>query len=705
VLAELRMAAREDGHPLENSQTETRFENQLVKGRLGAATGLFVALRLRHAGTAAHSLRIAVAASGWASFRGLDEATRDLLEVAALLHDIGKLGIADKVLLKPGRLDPAEADIMQQHRRMATEMLTAAGAPTAVIDTIVASAARFDGSDDSLPLAGQQIPLPARMLAILDAWDSMTSHHVWRRAFSRERALSELFACAGQQFDPELVEQFAQLVGTHNTLLDRGVASRWLNGLRDNDDHWQPRSVKQGANASLEALFEHNFIRQMHHGVVFVDSQCRIVQWNQGCERLTGVQASAAVGREWSPGLLQMATNDGKPLADSDCPAARAIASGSPVFERVELVGRSGRRMKVDLHAMPVADQRGTPQGATIFLQDASSEVTLEERCRTLHAEMTRDPLTQVANRAEFDRVLALFIDAHQDTGLPCSLIMCDIDYFKSVNDTYGHQAGDQAIISFAKLLKSMCRSGDLVARYGGEEFAVLCADCDIATAAARGELIRKRLTEMTHPELGNNSFTASFGVSELQAGDTPESMLRRSDRALMEAKQQGRNQVVQLGDGMMDEPKRRGWLPWGLGSSNRTLIETTLCSNVPIDLAIQKLQGFISDHAAKILKVTDEQVRLELPDSPCRGSRKDRAVPFFVEVKFAQQHHQRTNAAGLAAGVYVETLAEVSISPRRDRDRRNGTAAERARLLLVSLKSYLMARELVDPPYETAGK
>src|SRR5690606_33209115 len=181
------------------------------------------------------------------------------------------------------------------------------------------------------------------------------------------------------------------------------------------------------------------------------------------------------------------------------------------------------------------------------------------EKCMALHAQTTRDPLTQVANRAEFDRMLALFIDAHQETGLPCSLIMADIDNFKKINDTFGHQAGDEAIVTFASLLKSMCRTGDLVARYGGEEFAVLCADCNNATAAARAEEMRKKLSETVHASLANHLFTASFGVTELQDGDSPETMIRRADRALLQAKDQGRNQVVQLGAGMMEEPVKRG--------------------------------------------------------------------------------------------------------------------------------------------------
>ena len=173
------------------------------------------------------------------------------------------------------------------------------------------------------------------------------------------------------------------------------------------------------------------------------------------------------------------------------------------------------------------------------MFHDASSETSLEQRCQSLHEKATKDPLTQVANRAEFDRVHAMFVAAHQQQQVPCSLMMCDLDRFKLVNDTFGHQAGDDAIQCLASLLKSSCRPGDLVARYGGEEFVLLCADCDNASAARRAEQIRKALSQIAQPKLDGRPVTVSFGVTEIQPGDTPETMLRRADRALLMAKAQ----------------------------------------------------------------------------------------------------------------------------------------------------------------------
>jgi diguanylate cyclase (GGDEF)-like protein len=330
-------------------------------------------------------------------------------------------------------------------------------------------------------------------------------------------------------------------------------------------------------------------------------------------------------------------------------------------------------------------------------LHDASSEISLEQRCQSLAEKATRDPLTQVANRAEFDRVHAMFVAAHQQHQLPCSLIMCDLDLFKSVNDTYGHQAGDEGIKSLAAILKGSCRSGDLVARYGGEEFVLLCADCDNAAASRRAEQVRKSLSQMSQPKMGGRAITASFGVTEIQPGDTPETMLRRADRALLMAKQRGRNQVVQLGTGSAATADATPGSPTLLlpASQPTTLVEQVLVTPVPAKMAIEKLRGFVADHQANIVKIDGYQVQLEMAERSAHGFRRltDRPILFRVHLRFEEQRvrKERDDAEVAAAGI-LRTRIIVGISLRKNRDRRRSDVVQRAHQLLISLRSYLMA-------------
>ncbi|MEM8864629.1 MAG: diguanylate cyclase, partial [Planctomycetota bacterium] len=169
----------------------------------------------------------------------------------------------------------------------------------------------------------------------------------------------------------------------------------------------------------------------------------------------------------------------------------------------------------------------------------------------------------------------------------------------------------------------------------------------------------------------------------------------------LLQAKDQGRNQVVQLGDGMSEEQdQKKSWWPFS-SLNSKTLLEASLVTNVPLDVAVQKLRGFIADHGAKILRTAENEIRLEATDNNAGRNRRkdDQPVTFVIDVQLAQEHVDRTNSSGLAAGAYVQTNVNVLIRPRRERDRRRGRATERARLLLGSLKSYLMAKEAAADP------
>jgi diguanylate cyclase (GGDEF)-like protein len=273
---------------------------------------------------------------------------------------------------------------------------------------------------------------------------------------------------------------------------------------------------------------------------------------------------------------------------------------------------------------------------------------------------------------------------------------MCDLDHFKKVNDTFGHQAGDKALVTFAALLKKYCRHGDLVARYGGEEFVMLCSDCDNATATQRAEAIRRAWAARPHPTLDGGSLTASFGVTELQAGDTAETVLRRADRALLQAKDNGRNLVVQLGSGMSaDRPaveRSRSWFGWLQQKPAGQILERTLVSSVPLKLAAEKLRGFVADHAAEILEVRDNRIALQVDGAELNPARRtnDRPTPFLIDMEFADLPWPEK----VQSQRDTRTRVRIVIRPKRQRDRRQDATEERARQLLMSVKAYLMAED-----------
>lgn len=691
--------------PLEPSESDA-YANRLVSARLGVASSLFFALRSKHAPTAAHSLRVALGCSAWSLALKLSEAERDELEIAGLLHDVGKIAVPDAVLLKPGSLSTDEAALMDRYHGAGLDIIRGCVQSSSLVDIVRYSQVWFDGTRSKSGLAGRKIPLGARMLSIVDAFDSMTTDHVYRRALSRERAMGELFTGAGTQFDPDLVQLFNELQGGKDH--HDQVAQRWLKELlpRQSDKLWQFQSGGSGALPAIplipEELFQQKLLENMHDGVVFVDRGMQIVLWNHGAERLTGIAGASVFQKTWQPSLIGLRDDRGKPVPQADCPVAYAMHSGVQSLRRLAIAGRNSRGMAVDVHALPVTGGDGTMYGAAVLLHDASPEASLEQKCQSLHERATKDPLTQVANRAEFDRAHEVFVSAHLERRLPCSLIICDIDHFKQINDTYGHQAGDEALKSFAQLLKSYCRSGDLVARYGGEEFVMLCADCNNSTAAQRAEQMRVAIKELAVPALSGKRFTVSFGVTEVQPGDTPETMLRRADRALFDAKQQGRNRVVQLGSGIgedAEKPKSGAWLSRLWPHRNSTpdlLLEKWLGTPVPLNMTIEKLRGFVADHFATISAIEGEKITLQIDGNRGELTKRnsDRPVPFIVELRFSEERIEGASTSGGPAGRVVRTKIYVAVRPKRNRDRRRNDTIERARMVVSSIKSYLMAQE-----------
>lgn len=159
------------------------------------------------------------------------------------------------------------------------------------------------------------------------------------------------------------------------------------------------------------------------------------------------------------------------------------------------------------------------------------------------------DPLTGLSNRRYLDAHLKVLFNRAAQRGRPLSICITDIDRFKSVNDTYGHDAGDEVLREFASRIRSSVRGADLACRYGGEEFVVIMPDTLPDAAAAIAERLRAAIETLEfHLSPGGPTIhlTASMGISSNLAGaDTPEQMLKQADLALYQAKHNGRNQVV----------------------------------------------------------------------------------------------------------------------------------------------------------------
>lgn len=221
---------------------------------------------------------------------------------------------------------------------------------------------------------------------------------------------------------------------------------------------------------------------------------------------------------------------------------------------------RHNRRLEIIIKKSPGLQTKAFPLSINQFdradrnlalvqrrLEDMEDDL-LNQRARqggenlNLLLRATTDPLTGLPNREQLDSYMKKLFAGK---GPPISLIMLDIDHFKKVNDTYGHDAGDKVLKQFAGIVRKAVRPSDQVFRYGGEEFTVVCKASLMEAFEIAGRVRAK--VEKTPVAINDNlivSITASFGVARHRPGDTPETLHKRADEALYIAKQNGRNRV-----------------------------------------------------------------------------------------------------------------------------------------------------------------
>lgn len=281
-------------------------------------------------------------------------------------------------------------------------------------------------------------------------------------------------------------------------------------------------------------------INALPQGVTVIDENLVIQLWNQSFERLLQIP----------PGLMKPGITFEDVFRSN---AQRGEYGDVNVEDHVREATELARRF------LPHRMIRQRPNGTTLevegqalningkvsgFITTYTDVTELSEAHQTMKRMALHDPLTGLANRHQFDIRFKLERDRQQRGGGPLSLVMVDLDHFKSVNDQHGHLVGDECLRRVAQVLKLRTRSTDLVSRFGGEEFLMLLPDTDTPTALAVVETMRHMIATVEVPP--GIRITASFGVTALYPGDLslPDEAIAKADIAVYQAKSDGRNCV-----------------------------------------------------------------------------------------------------------------------------------------------------------------
>jgi diguanylate cyclase (GGDEF)-like protein/PAS domain S-box-containing protein len=280
-------------------------------------------------------------------------------------------------------------------------------------------------------------------------------------------------------------------------------------------------------------------------GIVVADMQGRFTVFNTRAEELLGRGAEDVDPSRWSD-VYGVFRADGKTRFPShELPLARALRGERT--DRVELVVRSPRRgkdVKLQISGRPVKGPDGELQGGMVTFMEVTAFRGDQER---LVKEARTDVLTGLPNRRVLMEKLSLQA-GEAVRGRSYAVAMCDLDKFKSINDTFGHAAGDRVLAGTARALRESLRGTDLVARFGGEEFCVVLLDVDAKRAREIAEKLRGAVKRLDGPR----PLTISLGVasSETLGALKPEAMIGAADKALYRAKENGRDRVEMAGPG-----------------------------------------------------------------------------------------------------------------------------------------------------------
>jgi diguanylate cyclase (GGDEF)-like protein/PAS domain S-box-containing protein len=223
------------------------------------------------------------------------------------------------------------------------------------------------------------------------------------------------------------------------------------------------------------------------------------------------------------------------------CPIHEVLLTGKAVSVRHKHYNHRGKLLYIDVRSTPLFD----PTGKSIVQiveshRDVTSTVIMEKELQHL---ANTDRLTQVYNRLKFDDELKSQIEWARSTRNALGLIMFDLDHFKQVNDTFGHDIGDLVLRNTVELVQMHIRKSDTLARWGGEEFMIITPLTDCLELKTIAESLRSKIEEQTHERAGQ--VTASFGGSILRAEDSFTNLIKRVDAALYQSKQQGRNRCT----------------------------------------------------------------------------------------------------------------------------------------------------------------
>ncbi len=569
----------------ERVEIEKRHVEQIASLNMRTIEALALAIEAKDHTTHTHLQRVRTYAVEIATELNLAPDEIEALRAAALLHDIGKLAVPEQIINKPGKLSREEFEKMKVHPIVGSEILERVAFPYPVAPIVRCHHERWDGSGYPEGLSGENIPIGARILAAVDCLDALASHRQYRKALPLVEAMQKVKEMAGSWFDPRVVEilerryidleRLAQMSEqtslpaelSRSVRVERGVSpaagferSEPTHGFADSADFLSSiASARQEAQTMFElsqdlgvslSLSETLSVLSMRlRRMIPYDSIAVFVNRN-------GWLLPELVSGENFKTLSSLKLRVGEGLCGWVAENCKPIVNGNPQVEAGYIV-EAGKNALQSALAVPLEGLNGvvgvlamyqttrdafTPDHLRILLAVASKvALSVENALKYQQAESsaTTDYLTGLPNARSLFVHLAQEVARCRRMKTTLAVLVCDIDGFKQINDSFGHLEGDKLLREFTTRLKDVCRGYDYVARMGGDEFVITAPGLTPEAAQEKADRLNRAAIESGRHVCGRDLITLSVGMSFCpEDGVDVERLLAEADRRMYSMKQ-----------------------------------------------------------------------------------------------------------------------------------------------------------------------
>src|SRR5690349_3481803 len=551
-----------------------------VMSRLHLATveALATAIDAKDQTSHCHVRRVEIYVAGLGRLLVLPESELRALRAGALLHDIGKLAVPDHILNKPGNLSSAEFEKTKIHTTVGAEILSRVNFPYPVIPIVKHHHERWDGCGYPDGLKGEQIPITARIMSVVDCFDSVREDRPFRPGMMREDAIVLLRKGAGTHFDPNIVELFVHnLAQFEIEIANRGLdehihasfspsptvpADDEVARARENSAYDQIRNAHSEVYALYEIARKFSSSLEIEKTLsVLIDKVGQLVPYDTCAvvlyDEVKGYASTAlAVGVD-AENLRDRCIAPGEGVTGFALANRRPVNRLQPCLD-LERVGVKTNETYRSMVALPLFKDDLLLGALSLYSTTLSEYTNNHIRLLETVTRLASDALANAMHQAQtqsnaltdsltgFPNARALHLRFEEEVSRarsnnkPFQVVRLDLDGFKKVSDTFGHKTGDRMLREVGNLIQSQLREYDFLARYAGDEFVALLPDLTVQQVdelRTRIELVVRGFSLSVRAETRAN-VGISIGASVFGTdGDTLDQLLIAADQAMYRAK------------------------------------------------------------------------------------------------------------------------------------------------------------------------